>query len=185
MFPDACFVVALRDPAEHVASLLKQHRLFCEAESRNRKVLDYMRRCGHFEFGLDRRPINFGDDEAIRRIHSAWVEGDDVKGYAIVWATTYDFVLNLLEKDQALARRVAIVHYGDLCADPGGTLRRLLSHCGLGRMEERIGEQASRIAAPSYYRSEFSERDREVIREETEDVATRFERLEETGSIGI
>jgi hypothetical protein len=185
MFPDACFVVALRDPAQHVASLLKQHRLFCEAESRNRKVLDYMRRSGHFEFGLDRRPINFGDDEAVRRIQTAWAEGDDVKGYAIVWATTYGFVLNLLEQDQALARRVAIVHYGDLCADPEGTLRRLLGHCGLGGTEERIREQASRIAAPSYYRSELSERDRQIIGDETEDVATRFKRPAETGSIGI
>ena len=177
MFPDACFVVAVRDPVQHVASLLKQHRLFCEAESRNRKVLDYMRRSGHFEFGLDRRPINFGNDGVIRRIRAAWAEGDDVKGYAIVWASTYDFVLDLLEKDQALARRVAIVRYGDLCADPAGTLRRLLDRCGLGGVDERIGEQASRIAAPTYYRPELSERDRETIRDETEDVAARLKRL--------
>jgi hypothetical protein len=185
MFPDACFVIALRDPAQHVASLLKQHRLFCEAESRNRKVLDYMRRSGHFEFGLDRRPINFGNDGVIRRIQAAWAEGDEVRGYAITWAATYDFVLDLLENHHALARRVAVVHYGDLCADPGGTLRRLLRHCGLGGMDERIDAQASRIVAPTYYRSELSEREGEIIRGETEAVATRFKRFAEAGSIGI
>jgi Sulfotransferase family len=177
MFPDARFVVAVRDPAQHVASLLKQHRLFCEAESRDHKVLDYMRRSGHFEFGLDRRPINFGNDGVIRRIQAAWAAGDDAKGYALVWASTYDFVLNILESDQALRRSVAIVHYDDLCADPGGTLRRLVDHCGLDGMAAYVDEQASRIAAPSYYRPELSERDRKVIREETEGVAIRFKRF--------
>jgi Sulfotransferase family len=179
MFPDACFVVAVRDPEHHVASLLKQHRLFCEAESRNRKVLAYMRRSGHFEFGLDRRPINFGNDAATRRILTAWAEGDDVKGYAIVWAATYDHISNLLEDDAALARRVVVVRYGDLCTDPAGTLRRLHRHCELGGMDDRIREQASRIAAPSYYRVDLSERDREVVASETEAVAARLGRLAE------
>jgi hypothetical protein len=174
MLPDAYFVIAVRDPAEHVASLVKQHRLFCEAESRNRKVLAYMRRSGHFEFGLDRRPINFGNDALVRRILAAWADGDDVAGYAIMWAATYDFVLNLLERHPALALRAAVVRYADLCADPGDTLRGLHRHCELGGGEDRIGEQASRIAAPTYYRSPLSERDRETVWSETKDVAARF-----------
>jgi len=176
IFPDACFVIAVRDPVQHVASLVKQHRLFCESESRDRKVLDYMRRSGHFEFGLDRRPINFGDD-AIRRIQAAWAAGDDVKGYAVVWASTYAFVAELLAGDPALARRVAVVHYDDLCADPGGTLRRLHRHCELAGTEELIDVQASRIAAPSYYRADLSEENREVVRDETADVAARLQRF--------
>jgi hypothetical protein len=173
MFPDACFVIAVRDAAQHVASLVKQHRLFCDAESHNPKVLAYMRRSGHFEFGLDRRPINFGG-AAVQRIQAAWAEGDDVRGYAILWAATYAFVMDLLGNDAALARRVAIVHYDDLCADPGGTLRRLHRHCELDCAEERIEGQASRIAAPSYYRADLSARDREVIRSETEEISTRL-----------
>jgi hypothetical protein len=175
MFPDACFVIAVRDAVQHVASLIKQHRLFCEAESRNPKVLAYMRRSGHFEFGLDRRPINFGDGAAVQRIQAAWAEADDVRGYAILWAATYAFTMDLLENDAALARRVAIVHYDDLCADPGGTLRRLHRHCGLDCTEERIEGQASRIAAPSYYRADLTARDREIIRSETQDVSTRLQ----------
>lgn len=181
MFPDASFVIAVRDPAEHVASLVKQHRLFCEVESRNRKVLAYMRRSGHFEFGLDRRPINFGNDTVIRRIQAAWADGDDVKGYAIVWSATYDFALNLLEGRPALARKITVVRYGDLCTDPGGTLRRLHRHCELGGEEELIGGQASRIAAPTYYRSDLSDADREVVRSETEAIATRIRLFAEGG----
>lgn len=177
LFPDACFVIAVRDPLQHVASLLKQHRLFCEAEARNQKVLAYMRRSGHFEFGLDRRPVNFGDDAAARRIEAAWAQGDDIRGYAMTWATTYGFVAGLLEQDPALARRVLLVHYDDLCGDPASTLRRLHEHCGLHSTEDRIHEHAARIAAPRYYRADFSDLDREIIRSETKDVAGRIGRL--------
>ncbi|MGH6926790.1 MAG: hypothetical protein ACREEV_00630, partial [Dongiaceae bacterium] len=69
------------------------------------------------------------------------------------------------------------VRYGDLCTDPAGTLRRLHRHCQLDGMDERIGEQASRIAAPSYYRADLSERDREAVWNETEAVASRLSRF--------
>jgi hypothetical protein len=181
MFPDACFVIVVRDPEQHVASLVKQHRLFCEAEARDRKVLAYMRRSGHFEFGLDRRPINFGDDKVMQRIQAAWAEGDDVKGYAILWAATYEFVLNLLDSDPALARRVAMTHYDDLCSDPAATLRRLHRHCELGGAEEYVSAQASRIAAPTYYRPGLSDREGDTVRRETEAVATRLKQRPDIG----
>src|SRR3546814_12886608 len=60
LFPDARFVLPLRDPAAHIASLMKQQRLFCEGERRHPAALEHMRRIGHFEFGIDRRPINVG-----------------------------------------------------------------------------------------------------------------------------
>src|SRR5690606_40099980 len=53
LFPDARFVIPVRDPLWHVASLMKQHQLFCREEQRNPRVLRHMRRSGHFEFGLD------------------------------------------------------------------------------------------------------------------------------------
>jgi hypothetical protein len=177
LFPDACFVIAVRDPVQHVASLLKQHLLFCEAETQNPKVLAYMRRSGHFEFGLDRRPINFGDDAAVQRIQTAWEQGDHVTGYALAWAATYGFVATLLERDAALAGRVLLIHYDDLCADPAGTLRRLYDHCGLDGSDDRIGAQGSRIVRPNYYRPSFSDREDEVIRRSTMDVVHRLDPL--------
>ena len=61
LFPDARFIVPVRDPRWHIASLIKQHRLFCDEERRDPRILQHMRRAGHFEFGLDRRAINVGD----------------------------------------------------------------------------------------------------------------------------
>ena len=62
LFPDARFVIPVRDPLWHVASLMKQHQLFCREEEQNPRVLRHMRRSGHFEFGLGRRVINTGDE---------------------------------------------------------------------------------------------------------------------------
>ncbi|MGH6917242.1 MAG: sulfotransferase, partial [Geminicoccaceae bacterium] len=40
LFPDACFVVPVRDPVGHIASLMKQQRLFCAEETRDPHILD-------------------------------------------------------------------------------------------------------------------------------------------------
>ena len=80
LFPDARFIVPVRDPVWHVASLMKQHRLFMKNEERDPRILRYMQRIGHFEFGLDRRVVNTGDAELARsmdvvgeRPGSAWL----------------------------------------------------------------------------------------------------------------
>ncbi|WP_256206685.1 sulfotransferase [Pseudomonas sp. BAY1663] len=62
LYPDARFVLAIRDPVWHIASLIKQQRLFVAGERAEPRALEHMRRVGHYEFGLDRRPINVGDD---------------------------------------------------------------------------------------------------------------------------
>jgi len=82
LFPDARFLVPVREPVWHIASPLKQHRLFARAESQDPRILRRMRRVGHFEFGLDRRPINTGDAETARTIERLWAEGRDLEGYA-------------------------------------------------------------------------------------------------------
>jgi hypothetical protein len=87
LFPDARFVIPVRDPVGHVASLMKQHRLFCAEESRDPKVLAYMQRAGHFEFGLDLRPINFGDLDIVTRVQKLWAAGDEVRGWAAYWSS--------------------------------------------------------------------------------------------------
>src|SRR3546814_18543019 len=86
LFPDARFVLPLRDPAAHIASLMKQQRLFCEGERRHPAALEHMRRIWHFEFGIDRRPINVGDG-AIGEVLQAFKSGDEVGGQALYWAS--------------------------------------------------------------------------------------------------
>ena len=61
LFPDARFLLPIRSPHAHVGSLMKQHRLFCQIQHENEAARRHLHLVGHFEFGLDRRPINPGD----------------------------------------------------------------------------------------------------------------------------
>src|SRR3546814_13975856 len=67
---------------------MKQQRLFCEGERRHPAALEHMRRIGHFEFGIDRRPINVGDG-AIGEVLQAFESGDEVRGQALYWASLH------------------------------------------------------------------------------------------------
>jgi hypothetical protein len=177
LFPDACFVVPVRDPVGHIASLLKQHRLFCAEETRDPQILDYMRRSGHFEFGLDRRPTNFGDLETVQRIQELWQAGREVEGSALYWASVYGYVADLIERNPAVADRTLLVHYDDLCAEPDATLERLYRHCGLEVAEPVRREQAARIAAPTYYKAGFADDEIGLIRGLTDATAARIRDL--------
>lgn len=177
MFPDACFVVPVRDPVGHIASLMKQHKLFCAEETRDPHILDHMRRSGHFEFGLDRRPINFGDSETVQRIQVLWQAAGEVEGEALYWASVYGFVADLLERDPAVAERTLLIHYDDLCAEPDAVLERLYEHCGLAVDEGARREQAARIAAPTYYKPNLSDDEIGMIRAATDATAARIQGL--------
>ncbi len=177
LFPDARFVVPVRDPVGHVASLIKQHKLFCAEEAKDRRIIDHMRRSGHFEFGLDRRPTNFGDAETARRIQTLWQDGREIEGTALYWASVYGFVANLLGNDRVLAGQTLLVHYDDLCAEPDATLDRLYRHCGLDVPETTRRAQAARIAAPTYYKPEFTDQEIDVIHAATARTAARIKEL--------
>jgi hypothetical protein len=151
LFPDARFVIPVRDPVWHIASLMKQHRLFCEGERGNDRALDYMRRVGHFEFGLDLRPINCGNTEMVREIEELWQNGEEVRGWARYWAMVYGHVAETLEANPALREATMILRYEDLCDKPEETMRRMMEHCGLEVDESVICKFADRLLLPDYY----------------------------------
>src|SRR5262249_35403509 len=89
LFPDARFLLPVRAPAAHVASRLRQQRWFVGGQRRHRRALAFMQRSGHFEFGLDRRPLNLGDGERVRDVLRAWAAGEEVRGWAASWDMVY------------------------------------------------------------------------------------------------
>jgi hypothetical protein len=174
LFPDARFLIPVRDPVWHVASLIKQQRLFCEVERRNPRVLAYLRRVGHFEFGLDRRPINTGADEAVQEIVALWQAGEEVRGSARYWSRIYGFLADTLDADAKLTEAARVIRYEDLCKMPAETLRALLDHRGLVLSDDGLAALSGRIAAPNYYQPEFSLEELEFIAAETREVAARY-----------
>lgn len=172
LFPDARFVVPVRDPVAHVASLMRQHRHFCQVQAGNARVRNYMRRAGHFEFGLDRRAINTGNPDVVREIEALWDAGEEAAGWAMQWASVYGCVAEATE-DRRLAPAIRIVRYEDMCDDPATTVSAVLRHCEL---DDRGASETARrtISAPTYYRADMPAADSRAIRSRTAGVAARF-----------
>lgn len=170
MFPDARFVVPVREPRWHVASLIKQHRLFTAEEQRDPRILAHMNRSGHFEFGLGRRAIDLGDGRAAE-IEALWRDGQEVRGWARYWAMLMAFVQGRLAADEALAAATLLIRYEELCARPRERLEEVAAHAGLTFKDADLDRMAGRLSLPGYYDPGFSAADEAVIAEETASVA--------------
>ncbi len=174
LFPDARTLLPVRDPVSHIASLIKQHRLFCEAEAQDERLVAHMRRVGHFEFGLDLRPINTGDTALTQEIQALIASNQPVRGWALYWSAVYDYARRCLEADPALAAATQIVRYEAMCASPAAMLQTIADHCGLAPGEDFIAKEAAGISAPTYYRHGFSDAELAIIQECCSETAAWF-----------
>lgn len=174
LYPDARFVLAIRDPVWHIASLIKQHRLFVAGEQAEPRALEHMRRVGHYEFGLDRRAINTGDTDLTRRITELWQSGREVEGWAHYWAAVYAHVADVLQADTALRQASLVVRYETLCSDPRTMLKQVFEHSDLPLATSTLEDAAAGLHAPSYYRPTFSDEELATIQTITGPVAARF-----------
>lgn len=175
LFPDARFVIPVRHPRDHIASLRKQHRIFSEAGEEHPRAIAHLDRVGHFEFGPHRRAINCGDGDITTAIHELWREGEEVRGWARYWATLHRHVHATLREDDALRDATLVLRYEDLCDDTDARVDALLRHCSLDpqpHILQKFGGAA--ISRPKYYRPEFTADEERAIAEETRDVAVLF-----------
>jgi hypothetical protein len=171
---DARFVLPVREPLGHIASLARQHDNFSRGQQGNRRALAFMRRSGHFEFGLDRRPMNLGDPEQVRAVRRAWAAGEEVRGWAHSWDMVYGHLARLLASDARVRAAATVVRFETLCESPAETIRAVLGHCGLADAEPVVARFAPGIRPPDYYRVPFSPSEISVIREITADTARRW-----------
>lgn len=173
LFPDARFVVPVRDPVWHVASLMKQHALFCREGRRDPRVTRHLSRAGHFEFGLDRQVPAIGDGEVSAEIERLWREGREVAGWATLWSLVYGHLAELINADAAIGKATKVVRYEDLCGHPAEAVAGILEHCDLSPADLPQDAEAE-ISAPDYYSPNFSDQELAVIRERTAGTASAF-----------
>ena len=171
LFPGARFVVPVRAPLAHVRSLAEQHALFCRYAEDDARVPRYLAAAGHYEFGPQRRPVNF-DPARIGEIEAAWREGDDARGYARQWAQAYAHV-DRLRSDPGIAHRILVLRFEDFCAQPGAAVRRLLDFCGLTDAAGRVAAAAGTVSAPEN-RKPIEARFAHTVWSEVAPVAERF-----------
>jgi hypothetical protein len=174
LFPDARFVLPVRDPVGHVGSLMRQQRRFSEGQTRHPRALAQMRRAGHFEFGLDRRPMNLGDAEAVRQVQGLWAAGEEARGWGRYWATVHDHLASLLEADAAVREAALVVRYESVCDEPEDQFCRLLRHCDLPCPDGAAEAFAAGVSRPDYYESPLGAAEVEAVRQETASAARRW-----------
>jgi hypothetical protein len=174
LFPDARFVLTVRAPENHIASLARQHAWFSQGHRQCPRSLAFMQQSGHFEFGLDRRPMNLGDTQRVREIIDDWSTGQELRGLAHYWNLVYAYLDRLLAADEQVRAATCVVRFESLCDSPVETLTAALRHCNLPDTENVIERHASNIRHPAYYTSDFSEDDRATIAEVTAETARRW-----------
>ena len=165
LFPDARFLVPLRDPQAHIASLMKQHRLFMQANEQDPRVGVQLGLAGHFEFGPGRRCVHFGDQESFEAIGACWREGREVEGWARYWGATYRHLAAQMAGNDALREAVRVFRYEDLCTHSETVIDALLDHCGLdpAPFAGTRAEYAAKLSLPDYYKADFNRSEQELI----------------------
>ncbi len=137
MFPDARFLLYVRNPLDHIASIIKQDRIWAEIESTDPRQIEIIELTGHHEFGPHQVMANVGSPPVLAEIRRLFDAGQAVQSRARYWAYVYGFVVKQLQDDPELAKRVCIVRYEDLCSDSLVTIDRILTHTGLDAGEVR------------------------------------------------
>jgi hypothetical protein len=176
IFPDARFLLYVRNPIDHAASVLKQDRLFSDLARDDQRLVRMNKMTGFHEFGPNYVPVNVGNDAITQEMCRCRDEGRQVRVRALQWASVFGFIIEQLKHDPELARAVCVVRYEDLCVKPEETIDRILAHTGLSPdafTPMRI-KYISKLSLPDYYRPNFSVEERAEIIALTKDVAEHF-----------
>ena len=169
--PDAKFILLIREPEAHIASLMKQHYLFCKVA--NPRVISYMKNIGHYEFGPHRVPPNYGSYDDAKKIMEAWESGDEILGWSLLWRNTYDFLYRKIMADKNYESSVHLIRYEELCKTPAEHASMIAEFCGIP-LSDSMKSFAETISAPDYYDSGFSEEEKQRIRDITEETRSLF-----------
>lgn len=144
--PDARFVVPYRSPVQHAASLLKQHLAFLELHREDPFSREYMAGIGHFDFGANLKPVNFG----------GWVDRDrtaDARGLSFwleYWIATYRSLA------AQAGPRVRLVSNEALTEQPVATLAALAAFLEIEPAEALVG-QAPELHPPREHDIDLSD----------------------------
>ncbi len=136
LFPDSIIVVPFRQPLHHAASLLEQHRNFLHIHRQDAFACEYMRAIGHYDFGRNLRPVDFGDWVDERRSGDA----ESLAFWLNYWVVAYRYLL-------AEGDRLFLLSYEALCEDPETELHKLAEAIG-SKNGDSLMSAAATIRSP-------------------------------------
>jgi hypothetical protein len=158
MFPDARFLLYVRNPFDHVASMIKQDRIWAEIERSDPRQIEIIELTGHHEFGPNQVMANVGDADLLHDIRRQFDAGDWGRSRARYWAYVYGFIIRQISEDPKLRDAICIVRYEDLCSNSAETIDRILAHAGLpsAPFAEAREKYIKKLSFPDYYKPAFS-----------------------------
>ena len=177
LFPDARVILMIRNPFDHIASLAKQDAIFKQMEAEDPRLLGWTKLIGHREFGSGKICINLDDRDLVKEIKELWNDKDTyVKGWAIYWASIYEFVHKKLQENSRLTQAVHVFRYEDLCDHPIEVIDQMLNHISVekGSFQSVKQHYCETLRRPTYYRTSYTKLEQEQILEATKDVAFKF-----------
>lgn len=177
LFPDVRFVIVIRNPFDHIASLAKQDRILGNLEHDDPRLLDWTKIIGHREFGTAKICINIGNSDTVERIRKMWTHSDTyAQGWAVYWNAVYSYVHEKLEANPTLADACIVVRYEELCEFPEKIIDAIVEHVEIDpeSFSPIKSYYSSRLTKPNYYRTEYTEQEQLDILQETEETANRF-----------
>ncbi len=72
-----------------------------------------------------------GDTTAMRSVLALWESGEDVRGWARLWAQVYGYIAGRLDASSVLAGATLVLRYEDLCSNTQATLSHVMMHVEL------------------------------------------------------
>jgi len=113
-WPEAVIIVPVREPVQHAASLLRQHRRFLDLHAGDGFAREYMQGIGHFDFGANFRAIDFDGWLSTARHTDPLTLGFWLE----YWVAAYGSL-------DVRATTLRLLPYDHFCADPDAGLRWL------------------------------------------------------------
>ncbi|MFW9787374.1 MAG: sulfotransferase [Candidatus Thorarchaeota archaeon] len=166
ILPDVKFVIIVRNPFDHIASLSKQDIIFREIEEQDPRLLDWTKIIGHREFGGAKICINVDDTDLVEEIRNDWSNKNTyVEGWAKYWASIYSHVHQTLKNNQQLAKASLVVRYETLCESPDKTIDKIFEHVELEIKKFKEKQHyVETLRPPSYYSVQYTDAEKESIR---------------------
>lgn len=161
LYEGARFVIAVRHPLAHIASLVRQHQrnLAHFSSSMHRQ---YLRRAGHFEFGHERVPITI-DADKTQHIQRLWGQGREAEGWAEYWNAIYAWTYEKVLQHEVLKTRCLVLPFERLCAAAERNIADLLAFGDLDADAAWVKGWAEQVVHRPQYEAAFSAAEQDAI----------------------
>lgn len=176
LFPDARFVVLVRDPRLHMISYLKQQRHLTALYRSDDRWWQIAKALGHYEFGPHLQFINCGDSALISEIRKLWDQKREIEAFGLYWKSIYQYLLNTIDASKVIGKSICIVRHEDLCTAPGKTMDRIIDHCNLDRTAFGAARRhfIDKLKPPAYYQAVLTDRENDILWAVAGDTARKF-----------